>query len=495
MAKRKKRSQDKGWNPYNNNGAGSRYDGSNNNHDNGANKRHRYNSGGNVDGGGYEFDASKGYIDPTTGQRGAFPGLEGEPDDFYGPANNGMDYLRMVRSEAKGVPTLLVAGQKVRRPLPLPVLQSDTLNYDDEPEAIERLVDEMEEGEIIESQEKDDGQGWYHDGAYTAAIDPTAATPLTEPPTALSLWHGALLTSFRSVRQSLHANPPIPLLPLAVSPLLPPRKQRSLWQQHIFNTHPTPKELWGIDQQTVLRLLKWLTQRMPEIAKHKNGRCWSQWLWGLLMRLDDCLTADETSIVRELGKRCLIIRERMAIALQGGTITDDQREEEVEDDDDDEEGEEGNEEVREPNIAQDKDTIVAVATEQIEQTQFSPTAPEIEAIVKSEVAPQTEATLEPMPFLQVEKLADTEEAETPGITSRLRAALQAIRNQKLQAGPPQSEQKNNSKLNPPIVQSADTLSQSDTLGVLDMVVSLVGDFYGQKDLLADRKTPVHLSAP
>ena len=39
-------------------------------------------------------------IDPTYGQRGAFPGLDdagGEDDLFYGPASDGFEYLRMVR--------------------------------------------------------------------------------------------------------------------------------------------------------------------------------------------------------------------------------------------------------------------------------------------------------------------------------------------------------------------------------------------------------------
>ena len=39
-------------------------------------------------------------LDPTYGQRGAFPGLD-ETDEadhlFYGPANDGLEYLRMVR--------------------------------------------------------------------------------------------------------------------------------------------------------------------------------------------------------------------------------------------------------------------------------------------------------------------------------------------------------------------------------------------------------------
>lgn len=42
-------------------------------------------------------------VDPTYGQRGAFPGLDddsgGATDDtlFCGPASNGLEYLRMVR--------------------------------------------------------------------------------------------------------------------------------------------------------------------------------------------------------------------------------------------------------------------------------------------------------------------------------------------------------------------------------------------------------------
>ena len=44
------------------------------------------------------FQAAKDYIDPSTGQRCAFHGLEDNEDDFFcGPATNGIDYLRMVR--------------------------------------------------------------------------------------------------------------------------------------------------------------------------------------------------------------------------------------------------------------------------------------------------------------------------------------------------------------------------------------------------------------
>ena len=54
-----------------------------------------------------KFEASRGYIDASTGQRGAFPGLENYADDFFGPPMDGIDYLRMVRCVA--VPSYLHA--------------------------------------------------------------------------------------------------------------------------------------------------------------------------------------------------------------------------------------------------------------------------------------------------------------------------------------------------------------------------------------------------
>lgn len=48
----------------------------------------------------YDGRTTTGFIDQVTGQRQAFPGIsdDGEGEEpFYGPANDGMDYLRMVR--------------------------------------------------------------------------------------------------------------------------------------------------------------------------------------------------------------------------------------------------------------------------------------------------------------------------------------------------------------------------------------------------------------
>jgi len=55
--------------------------------------------------GGYEI---KSRVDPSTGQRNAFPGLDGldgGDDPFYGPAEDGLAYLRMVRYASSSHPS------------------------------------------------------------------------------------------------------------------------------------------------------------------------------------------------------------------------------------------------------------------------------------------------------------------------------------------------------------------------------------------------------
>ena len=60
-------------------------------------KRHRFDDGEVEDSASQSTTAQ---VDPTYGQRSAFPGLDSlgsENDYFYGPAEDGLEYLRMVR--------------------------------------------------------------------------------------------------------------------------------------------------------------------------------------------------------------------------------------------------------------------------------------------------------------------------------------------------------------------------------------------------------------
>lgn len=63
------------------------------------NKRHKLSDDGDDD--GTDPTESQAHVNSTYGQRAAFPGLDDENGDtgglVYGPASDGLEYLRMVR--------------------------------------------------------------------------------------------------------------------------------------------------------------------------------------------------------------------------------------------------------------------------------------------------------------------------------------------------------------------------------------------------------------
>lgn len=74
-------------------------------------------------------------------------------------------------------------------------------------------------------------------------------------------------------------------------------------------TTPSPLQLASMDPDTV----QWLLASLPEgmkrsrwkAAEGEKGKCVSAWIWGLLARLEDLdtLSSEEVSVVRDLGKR------------------------------------------------------------------------------------------------------------------------------------------------------------------------------------------------
>ncbi|KAL8645963.1 MAG: hypothetical protein Q9210_006411, partial [Variospora velana] len=203
-------------------------------------KRTRYSNGDN----GTSDDAtSKAQVDPTYGQRSAFPGLDDPVEEdvlFYGPASDGLEYLRMVRSEAKGVPNLLTATK------------SDAENdlYQDYPQA------------------------YYSDGAYVAVSLPSApgndtqldADGDVEPQEA---YYTSLLTHFHALSSFLRSPNPVPQSPATTATATTltnaPTKK---WRTMLLYTMPTTALLAQLSQESIINgiaaLEKHLDWRMLE---------------------------------------------------------------------------------------------------------------------------------------------------------------------------------------------------------------------------------------
>ncbi|KIW12798.1 hypothetical protein PV08_07985 [Exophiala spinifera] len=226
------------------------------------------------------------HVGEYTGQVGAFPGLGGEDDElFYGPAADGIDYLRMVRSEAKGVPHILAAPK-------------------------EKLADihtVAEEG------------GYYYDGAYTGVTKASVASP-TAFPRAQQYYYDSLLTQFRLVQATMRCTPPLSSIEeLASSQFISfpasTRKARSQWDAHMRACDPHPVQVACFDAETVLELVKFLRMRLNHFLFSKDGSLTGRigaWAWAILGKCRDRgeLSSDDIGELRALAQRALQILQK-----------------------------------------------------------------------------------------------------------------------------------------------------------------------------------------
>ena len=195
----------------------------------------------------------------------------------------------MCRSEAKGVPTLLVAPQ-------------------------ENAVSEDEEaGRAVHADEK----GYYANGAYTAkpgaelvtgaAISRESLKGQSDPQES---YRQRLILRFKLLRANLRISPPAKAVaeldndhPTGVSGNRPVYKRA--WKNLLLHTEPLPTQLAVMDTTDVLRLLKIVTGLLRRNVNVATTA--SRWIWTLLARIEDvgCLSNDDVSVVRELGKRAV----------------------------------------------------------------------------------------------------------------------------------------------------------------------------------------------
>lgn len=253
-----------------------------------------------------------------TGQTGAFPGLANDNDEelFYGPAADGIDYLRMVRSEAKGIPGLLVAqpagGSRGGR-----------------------------------GDEEDEG-GYWEEDAYIAAPIAKAENNLHDLPSAQSRYYEVLLAQHALVRATLKCVPPLSAIERLTSsqPIsFPPESKnaRHTWTQCLKTKDPNPTQVACMDENSVFELLRLITKRLRGfLEKDDVGvlRRIGAWTWAVLGKCPDRgeLGSDEISELRQLVHKAVDIRNwilkrsRPAVSSKEDESEEEEEEEEEEED-------------------------------------------------------------------------------------------------------------------------------------------------------------------
>ncbi|KAF6837459.1 snare complex subunit vam7 [Colletotrichum plurivorum] len=286
-------------------------------------------------------DHQNAHIDPTWGQKYVFSSSDGATTvpfdaelDFEDDAD-AMAYLKSVRTQANGIPHLLVAPK-----VPIgPQLPKELQRTTDE-------ADDAEEGEEAPEHDRDiytsgqgDFRGYYHDGAYTArpadwgetkpeqetgdAEDGEWTEPDQEDPSSAlrEAYFASILARFATLRALLHTPPPssaVSALPPThdyhVGSFGPKSYTFSTWSDRLSSHDPAPAQVASMDKDAVLRVVRVLLggkflRRGGELRERT-----SRWLWALLARLPERgeLNHVEIGWVRDLGRRAVLMMQSLA---------------------------------------------------------------------------------------------------------------------------------------------------------------------------------------
>ncbi|KAB8232908.1 SIP1 domain-containing protein [Aspergillus alliaceus] len=250
---------------------------------------------------------------PIYGQKSAFPGLDTAGDDelFYGPAEDGMEYLRMVRSEANSLPFLFTAPGPAEPPVKQPG-QNDAVVDAPEQQNEEKKSDVAHEGV-------------YVDGVYLAApianVEVQLETTEHVQSDAQSSYYNLLRHRFLLLRSILKCTPPsVAITALDDShPISLPRHSKNArkeWRQLLLAVDPQTAQLACMDMDSVLGVLGIMARLMSENVRSGDVarvRRIGAWAWGLLGKCRDVgqLTSEEVGEIRDLGKRAVKILRKM----------------------------------------------------------------------------------------------------------------------------------------------------------------------------------------
>ncbi|KAI0149523.1 hypothetical protein GGR57DRAFT_473652 [Xylariaceae sp. FL1272] len=270
-------------------------------------------------------------VDTTNGQRGVFGDLKSETTAPTGDSDldceddsAALAYLKSVRTQASTIPHVLVA-QKAGPTLPPDA--SDT-------QAVDRSIYITGVGDF---------RGYYQDGAYTAypegpfdenaedcdedyededRSDATMSGPSNSTVDEIrTAYFTSITQSYLALRSRLQISPPqsaLLSLPSTHPTTFPKPKEYPTasadWSSRLRSTDPKPAQLAAMHKDCVLRLLHIVLNNKFLRKGHELRERTSRWIWGLLARLPEQGELDyaEIGCVRELGKRAVLMMVSLA---------------------------------------------------------------------------------------------------------------------------------------------------------------------------------------
>ncbi|KAI1103230.1 hypothetical protein F4804DRAFT_310814 [Jackrogersella minutella] len=324
-------------------------------------------------------------------------------------------------------------------------------------------------------------------------------------------YFASLMNQYLSLRKLLHREPPRVLL--SSLPATNPTEVGEFgrwndtfvkWSGRLRGTDPLPVQIAGMHKDGVLRLLRIILGDKFLRKRHELRPRTSRWIWALLGRLPERgeLGYQEIGLVRDLGKRAVLLMVSLAemevleehCDVGDGTEVLDE-EVEIEDGGDEEISLEESWDYDDPEVdvndGEDATAVAANGTQAKAPAGADPSAPEEATEASSDVEMQLESDAEvedgevsEAPNEPEESTADIEtakarlleqldaaEADTaePAPTSLIEEAFAALDEEEAAR---EKEELQAAKINERLT--------------LNMILTVVGEFYGQRDLLEFR---------
>lgn len=298
---------------------------------------------------------------------------EGQDDDEEGSMSEedeAMAYLKAVRSERQGMPSVFRTAES-----------RDEIDYS-----------------------IGDSRGYYVEDCYIARPVLRPEAPKKSKTSAKDAYTEVLKRRFSAMRARLRTEPLVGETepqPDTRKPVPQPNGGKKAYEEcveMVQNTPPSPVQLQALDQEDTLSMLELIQKHCFKRGETLRPST-SAWIWALLAKLDDVGTMnnDEVFVLRDLGKRALVIQISFNDAAMAAQL----------------------EEISRVEAAWESD----------------------EANTSQDEGQDTEATA-----------AGTAKTDTAG---------------------------------PSVTQMLDP---DNTLATLDMIVTIVGEFFGQRDLLESRRS-------
>ena len=194
-------------------------------------------------------------------------------------------------------------------------------------------IKDVEDNEAHHGAGDDRMLGYYEDGAYTAApvrdhsSSPDAVAGEDEEEDPQDVYHKSLLRRYHTLRANLRTSPPsadvLAALDQEHSTTISgySQAQRARWRQCLRFSDPLPAQVVSMDQETVLWLLRFLTTDFVK-RKHNVEARVAAWTWVLLGKLGEvgCLSSEDVSIVRDLGKQAVRVLIGIREAWENGEL-------------------------------------------------------------------------------------------------------------------------------------------------------------------------------